>query len=76
MEAIRQIYDSLPDVISVPAEMRRRKVEVVIFPLDENETEIISEKVRPQFGNARGQVTMREDFDAPLEDFAEYMPEK
>ena len=75
MEAIRQIYDSLPDVISVPAEMRRRKVEVIILPLDENETETISEKAVPQFGNARGQVTMSDDFDAPLEDFAEYMPE-
>lgn len=75
MEAIRQIYDSLPDVISVPAEMRRRKVEIIILPLDENETETISIKPRPQFGNARGQVSMSDDFDAPLEDFAEYMPE-
>ena len=29
---------------------------------------------RPQFGSARGLVTMADDFDAPLEDFAEYMP--
>jgi len=71
MEAIRQIYESLPDVISVPAEMRRRKVEIIILPLDENETE--TSKARPQFGNARGQVAMSDDFDAPLEDFAEYM---
>lgn len=75
MEAIRQIYDSLPDVISVPAEMRRRKVEIIILPLDENETETISAEPRPQFGNARGQVSMSDDFDQPLEDFAEYMPE-
>lgn len=73
MEAIRQIYESLPDVISVPAEMRRRKVEIIILPLDENETE--TNKAHPQFGNARGQVTMSDDFDQPLEDFAEYMPE-
>jgi len=46
MEAIRQIYDSLPDVISVPAEMRRRKVEIIILPLDENETETILENPR------------------------------
>ena len=74
MEAIRQIYDSLPDVISVPAEMRRRKVEIIILPLDENEAETISENPSPQFGNARGQVSMSEDFDQPLEDFAEYLP--
>jgi len=74
MEAIRQIYDSLPDVISVPAEMRRRKVEIIILPLDENETETILENPSPQFGNARGQVIISEDFDQPLEDFAEYLP--
>lgn len=75
MQAIRQIYDSLPDVISVPAEMRRRKVEIIILPLDENETETISENHSPQFGNASGQVIMSEDFDQPLKDFAEYLPE-
>jgi len=29
---------------------------------------------RPQFGSAKGLITMANDFDAPLEDFAEYMP--
>ncbi len=28
---------------------------------------------RPVFGSAKGQVLMRNDFDAPLEDMAEYM---
>ncbi len=28
----------------------------------------------PQFGSAKGLVVMAEDFDAPLEDFSEYMP--
>lgn len=27
---------------------------------------------RPHFGSARGEVVIREDFDAPLEDFADY----
>ena len=36
MEANRQIYESLPNVISVPVKMRRRRVEVIILPLDEN----------------------------------------
>lgn len=31
------------------------------------------EERRPRFGSARGQVHMSEDFDAPLDDFAEYM---
>lgn len=28
---------------------------------------------RPQFGSAKGLITMSEDFDEPLEDFEEYM---
>lgn len=28
---------------------------------------------RPRFGSARGMITMSDDFDEPLEDFAEYM---
>jgi antitoxin (DNA-binding transcriptional repressor) of toxin-antitoxin stability system len=28
---------------------------------------------RPQFGSAKGMITMSDDFDAPLEDFREYM---
>jgi len=35
MEAIRQIYEKLPEVITVPAEMRDRRVEVILLPLDE-----------------------------------------
>jgi prevent-host-death family protein len=31
-----------------------------------------SVKQHPRFGSAKGQVTMAEDFDAPLEDFKEY----
>jgi len=31
-------------------------------------------KRHPQFGSATGLVVMAEDFDAPLEDFSEYMP--
>jgi hypothetical protein len=33
----RQIYESIPDTISIPPEWRRRRVEVIILPLDEGE---------------------------------------
>ena len=33
-----------------------------------------SPKRHPKFGSAKGQVTMADDFDAPLEDFKEYEP--
>ncbi|MGL5871739.1 MAG: type II toxin-antitoxin system Phd/YefM family antitoxin [Xenococcaceae cyanobacterium] len=32
-----------------------------------------SPKRRPQFGSAKGLITMSDDFDEPLEDFKEYM---
>lgn len=31
-------------------------------------------KRQPQFGSAKGLVVIADDFDAPLEDFQEYMP--
>ncbi len=34
---------------------------------------IEQEHLRPQFGSARGMVHMADDFDAPLEEFREYM---
>jgi hypothetical protein len=34
MEAIRQIYEKMPASISIPQEMRDRKAEIIIFPLD------------------------------------------
>ena len=30
-------------------------------------------KAQPRFGSAKGLITMSDDFDAPLEDFGEYM---
>ncbi len=29
---------------------------------------------RPQFGSAKGLIELADDFDAPLDDFDEYMP--
>ena len=36
MNAIRQVYDALPDRLPVPPSMRRRRVEVVFLALDED----------------------------------------
>jgi len=32
------------------------------------------QKPDPTFGSAKGEIWMREDFDAPLNDFEDYMP--
>jgi antitoxin (DNA-binding transcriptional repressor) of toxin-antitoxin stability system len=31
-------------------------------------------KRHAQYGSAKGLITMADDFDAPIEDFSEYMP--
>jgi hypothetical protein len=36
MNAIRQVYDAVPDSLPVPPSMRRRRVEVVFLALDED----------------------------------------
>ena len=41
---------------------------VKLIPIDETEIE-----ARPRFGCLRGQIRLSEDFDEPLEDFAEHM---
>lgn len=41
-----------------------RAVQLVPFHVQED---------KPQFGSAKGMFTMSEDFDAPLDDFREYM---
>jgi antitoxin (DNA-binding transcriptional repressor) of toxin-antitoxin stability system len=34
---------------------------------------VVVQNARPQFGSAKGLIQMADDFDAPLEDFSEYM---
>jgi len=35
MDAIHQVYEKLPETITVPSAMRDRRVEVILRPLDE-----------------------------------------
>jgi prevent-host-death family protein len=50
--------------------------EIVITKDNEPVAKIIpfkKNKPKPQFGSAKGMITMSEDFDEPLEDFNEHM---
>jgi len=50
--------------------------EVIITQNDEpilKLARVLSPKPRRQSGSARGMISMSDDFDAPLEDFNEYM---
>ena len=62
----------LPDLI----EAALRGEEIVIAKDDQpvvKLTPVSPAKRRPQFGSAKGLVTISEDFDEPLEDFKDYM---
>jgi antitoxin (DNA-binding transcriptional repressor) of toxin-antitoxin stability system len=50
---------------------------VLIFTDDQQAVQLVPvapPERHPQFGSAKGLIVMTEDFDAPLEDFEEYMP--
>ena len=50
--------------------------EIVIAKDDEHLVKLVPisrAKSRPQFGSAKGLISLANDFDEPLEDFAEYM---
>lgn len=52
--------------------------EVVFITTDNQETVqlVLVKQARPprRFGSAKGLIEMADDFDAPLDDFREYMP--
>lgn len=43
MAALRKIFDDLPNSIEVPAELRHRRAEVIILPLEDEEPSIAAE---------------------------------
>ena len=45
MNAIRLVYDAVPDHVSVPPTMRRRRVEVVFLALDEETEPALTESI-------------------------------
>jgi prevent-host-death family protein len=75
-------------MVQVTAEEAKMKLLDLIASAIEGETVLITQEGRqtvqlvpvesverrPQFGSAKGLITVAEDFDAPLEDFDEYTP--
>lgn len=69
---IEEAKTNLPDLIDAAVNGE----EVVIAKDDQHLVKLMPvsrEKPHPQFGSARGLITMSEDFDEPLEDFEAYM---
>jgi len=70
---ISEAKRDLPDLINAAIAGE----EVFITKDKEYKVKLVSVKKKqrhPQFGSAKGLITMADDFDAPLENFKEYMP--
>lgn len=63
----------LPDLVE-----RAQSGESIVIVCDDHAVQLVpiappkAARPQPHFGSAAGQVQMAPDFDAPLEDFAEY----
>jgi antitoxin (DNA-binding transcriptional repressor) of toxin-antitoxin stability system len=69
---VQDAQSRLPDLVNAAVE--GEKVYIVGSP--QHVVQLVpveSPKPRPKFGSAAGMISMRDDFDAPLEDFREYM---
>ena len=73
MQAIKAIYDGVNFMPKQPIPVKG-KYEVIITFLEPMDIKA-EESVRPPFeyGSMSGEMWMADDFDAPLEDFKEYM---
>jgi hypothetical protein len=61
--------------LTVPPSYVGEDLELQLFPLEEVEEahQAPADERRPVFGCLKGQIWMADDFDAPLEEFKEYM---
>jgi hypothetical protein len=66
---------ALEMTVPIPESYVGTKLEILIFPVNEDLVLLdgAEKKPHPVFGCAKGQFVMAEDFDAPLDDFKDYM---
>lgn len=63
-----QLYSKLS---SLPPDLKAEVNDFIDFLLSKKEKKL--PKKKPKFGCVKGQIKMAPDFDAPLDDFKEYM---
>jgi antitoxin (DNA-binding transcriptional repressor) of toxin-antitoxin stability system len=69
---VEDAKSNLPDLIDAAVNGE----EIIIAKDDKHIVKLVPvsrAKPRPQFGSAKGLISMSDDFDEPLDDFAEYM---
>jgi len=64
----------LSQLYTLPENLKSEVVRFILFLKSENEQKSINtEKKQRVFGRSKGRYKMADDFDAPLDDFKEYM---
>jgi hypothetical protein len=49
MQPIRQIIDDAPDMIPIPMELRHKRLEVIIWPLEDRGKTYRADSLKPKF---------------------------
>jgi hypothetical protein len=75
IDMIRTIFtpDSKQITFPIPEKYIGTELEIIIFPLKDVSPVSAHLQKAPIFGCAKGKFKMTDDFDAPLDDFMEYM---
>ena len=56
---------------TLPTNLKQEVSDFIDFLMQKSSSK--KKKIVPQFGSAKGKIKMSPDFDAPLDDFKEYM---
>ncbi len=73
MQTIRQVIPHAPATLAIPKELLDRPIEVIIRPLATDLAAPLEPDLPPrQAGALKGRIKIAPDFNAPLEDFAQY----
>ncbi len=63
----------LSQLYTLPENLKMEVLRFILFLKSESENNTVTEKKQRVFGRSKGRYKMAEDFDAPLDDFNEYM---
>ncbi len=63
MQPIRIIYSNLPDILEIPKELKNKKAEIIIWPLEQSDEKKLQK--RP-FGLAKNDFQIPDSFFDPL----------
>ena len=79
MSTITAIFEPAPDgTLHLPLPVAWQKtpirVQAILEPVTSRDSETLPRSALKGFGCLKGKISMAEDFDAPLDDFKDYMP--